>query len=77
MSITIKAFGQVAPVTGAELTLQEALPDTHSLNQWLQQQYPALAGMKYALAVNKHLVNTNTVLQDGAVVALLPPFSGG
>jgi molybdopterin synthase sulfur carrier subunit len=38
---------------------------------------PALAGMKYIIAVDKQVIIKNTILNNNSVVALLPPFSGG
>ena len=77
MQIKILAFGQVAGVTGNILMLEESIKDTESLKSILHQRYPALRDMKYALAVDKKLVNGNMELNENVTVALLPPFSGG
>ena len=70
-------FGQIADFTGnSELTL-DTVPDTDTLRASLAEQYPNLAKIRYAIAVDKQLINSNTPLNDQSVVALLPPFSGG
>jgi molybdopterin synthase sulfur carrier subunit len=39
--------------------------------------YPSLADAKYLIAVDKQTVTGNTILKEGSMIALLPPFSGG
>lgn len=77
MQINLLAFGQVAGVTGSNFFLNENVTDTDSLQVVLHNKYPALEGMKYALAVNKQMVHENTALDGDVTIALLPPFSGG
>jgi molybdopterin converting factor small subunit len=45
--------------------------------QDLNKLYPALAEKKYAVAVDKQVVNKNISLTSDNTVAILPPFSGG
>ena len=77
MQIKFLAFGQVATITGNSFELNESVADTDSLKSVLHYQYPALNEIKYALAVDKKLVNENMELNENVTVALLPPFSGG
>lgn len=78
MSITILAFGQTAEATGSpQFTLSEPVQDTNHLKSLLEQRFPALADMQYALALNTRLITQNTPITPPATVALLPPFSGG
>ena len=76
MSINIIIFGQLTDITGDSLVL-ENIQDTDNLVKELHKQYPALAKAKYAIAVDKKVVNENTTLRENSTVALLPPFSGG
>lgn len=77
MAIQIKIFGQLTDIINShELTLTD-ISDTNSLVSELNKRYPALAGNRYMMAVNKQTITTNTILQEDSVVALLPPFSGG
>lgn len=69
-------FGRIAEITGAG-PLQLAAADTDEMMALLSERFPELTGRKYAIAVNKVIVKVNTPLHQDAVVALLPPFSGG
>jgi molybdopterin synthase sulfur carrier subunit len=51
--------------------------DTDSLRAWLESQLPEAAQLPYRIAVNEDLVADNQKLQNGDVVALMPPFAGG
>jgi molybdopterin synthase sulfur carrier subunit len=73
--LSIIAFGQIAEITGKELVLEAT--DTNALQMLLGVKFPKLRDQKYAIAVNKQLVTSNIVFTDHAVIALLPPFSGG
>lgn len=77
MEINILVFGQLADIIGKmELKISD-VRDTAELNHKLAEQYPALPAIKYVLAVNKIIVQENTLLRDADKIALLPPFSGG
>ena len=76
MNINIIIFGQLCEILGEKLVI-ENISDTESLQQALHKKFPDLANFKYVMAVNKKQITTNTVLNEEAVVALLPPFSGG
>jgi len=76
MPINVIIFGQLADIAGSSLAL-ENIADTQSLVKELHTRYPALAHAKYALAVDRRIVNENTALSENSTIALLPPFSGG
>ena len=77
MPIRIMIFGQLTDIVNShELTLT-GISDTNSLVNELSKRYPALAGTKYMMAVNKQTITANTDLKEDSIVALLPPFSGG
>ena len=70
-------FGQLSDIINSnELTLT-GIADTNSLVSELNKRYPALTSTRYMMAVNKQTVTANTILKEGSIVALLPPFSGG
>lgn len=75
--ITILVFGRLSDITKSDKLLWPFTGDTNSLRQTLETKYPELSAVAYRLAVNKKLAVYNEVLNDGAEVALLPPFSGG
>jgi len=75
--MVVKIFGQLSDVIGSNSLEVNGITNTDDLIKNLQLQYPALADSKYRLAVNRNIIQSNTELQTGAEVALLPPFSGG
>ena len=77
MQIRIMIFGQLTEIINSSTLTLEDIADTNSLVDELNKLYPALAGSKYIMAVNKQTVMANTVLKEDSTVALLPPFSGG
>jgi molybdopterin synthase sulfur carrier subunit len=76
MPISIMIFGQLTDITGNSLSLDD-ISDTDSLIRKLNKLYPELVEKKFVIAVDKQVVNENTILNDNNTVALLPPFSGG
>ena len=77
MQVHLTLFGQLADITGkAEMILLD-IPDTETLIKTLNEMYPSLANVKYAMALNKKVIKENTILSGDNNIALLPPFSGG
>ncbi len=77
MNVTVKLFGQIVDAVGSNSIQVDNIADTDELIQNLELKYPALINSKYRIAVNRNIMQSNTTLQQGAEVALLPPFSGG
>ena len=77
MKISVLTFGQVTDVIKQSSFEVQDVTDVHGLRQMLEEKYAPLKDIKYAIAVDKKIVNDNAALQDKSVVALLPPFSGG
>lgn len=75
--MTIKIFGPLIDIVGSNLIQLEIITDTDAVIKYLQSEYPLLINMKYRIAVNNNIIQSNTVLQQDAEIALLPPFSGG
>jgi sulfur-carrier protein len=76
MHVNVIIFGQLTDIMGKSLSLDD-IEDTDSLVKELNKLYPSLADKKYAMAVDKQVINQNTTLKGNCIVALLPPFSGG
>ena len=76
MSLKVILFGKLVDIAGNSVSVDKA-KDTDSLVNSLNKTYPALAATKYVIAVNKKVINRNTVLDSNSEIALLPPFSGG
>jgi len=53
------------------------IKDSNELIKNLEEQFPALVKMKYSIAVNKKVIQENTIINERDTIALLPPFSGG
>jgi molybdopterin synthase sulfur carrier subunit len=77
MEIEIISFGKIAEFVANQRMKVMEVNDTDQLAQYLERLFPALATMKYKLALNKSIVQENTKLQDNDAVAIMPPFSGG
>ena len=77
MEINILAFGQIAEIAGSATWKMSGIASTDELREILSQTYPALKTLSYKLAVDKIMVQENTLLSPNATVALLPAFSGG
>jgi len=76
MGVNIILFGRLVDIAGSSVFIN-GVADTDSLITALHNTYPALAGAKYVIAVDKRVITSNTLVNERSVVALLPPFSGG
>ncbi len=77
MDINILIFGHLTDITGAGQLVLENVADTDGIQAELTRRFPALAGARYVMALDKKVVSENTGLANNSTVALLPPFSGG
>ena len=76
MAINVIAFGSLTDIVGERLSLED-IHDTNALVNELKQRFPELRNAKYLVAVNKKMINANTVLNPDDTIALMSPFSGG
>ena len=77
MKINVLTFGVITDITGSSALIINNADSTDCLKEMMEEKYPGLKIIRYAIAVNKQLVQQNTSLDNNATVALLPPFSGG
>ena len=77
MDVNIISFGAIKDITVSNNIVLQNINDTNQLVHQLEQLYPALTNIKYAIAVDKKIISINTQLYNNATVAILPPFSGG
>jgi len=77
MEIKIIAFGQIADIIGNSIMSINEIEDTEELRKKLSNAFPQLNEISYGIAINKKIINKNTEINMGDIVALLPPFSGG
>ncbi len=76
MPINITAFGQISEFISGTISVDK-VNDTDSLRKHLVVQFPSLKDINYAIAVDKKIISVNTLIEENATIALLPPFSGG
>lgn len=77
MNIQVMLFGSLAQIVGKNSLEVNACQDTLNLKNELVKAFPNLNKYQFVIAVNKQIVNENTKINNGDVVALLPPFAGG
>jgi molybdopterin synthase sulfur carrier subunit len=75
--MTIKVFGQLYDIVGGSSIEIDNASNTNELIKNLQTKYPALVNSKFKVAVNRNIIQSNTIIESNAEIALLPPFSGG
>ena len=79
MNVTLKYFGQLVDIFGHhEEQKSIEVNTTDELLQQLSEKY-AIAHIPFQLAVNDQLIGQEEAVQlnNGDVVALLPPYAGG
>jgi molybdopterin synthase sulfur carrier subunit len=77
MEIEIISFGKIAEFIPQQKISLSNVSNTDELKVYLEKDFPALADMKYKLALNKNIVQSTLNLNNNDVIALMPPFSGG
>jgi sulfur-carrier protein len=77
VKIRMKAFGPAATWLPGDVTLTQCFRTVGELRQYLVEAYPALKEIRFAIAVNQTLADSQTLLSEDCEVAILPPFSGG
>ncbi|MBK7233980.1 MAG: MoaD/ThiS family protein [Saprospiraceae bacterium] len=75
--IRLMCFGMLEEITGFKERQLIGKQDTDQFRIWLNDEFPELQKIDFVIAVNRKLINQNTVLKNEDEVALLPPFSGG
>lgn len=79
MKVKMLYFAQIAEALGFDKEEFE-IPDkmgSEALVEKLKVKYPELNNLTFAVSVNEVLVKTDTLLEEGFEIALLPPFAGG
>ena len=75
--LNLLAFGKIADILNGDRLSVPVVNDADSLRRYLEQKYPGLGKLTYAIAINRKIADGNTKIESGSEVALLPPFSGG
>ena len=81
MKITIKLFASFREAAGLSEAAVEVAPGTTAAELWqgLVDEHPGLVPLSRSagMALNGRYTQPTTVLDEGDVVAFLPPVSGG
>ncbi len=77
MKTDVLLFGQARDIVGWNSISVNDVADTAELVKVLTNDYPALKDIPFVVAVDRQIKQENTLLNEHAVVAILPPFSGG
>jgi molybdopterin synthase sulfur carrier subunit len=77
MKIKILFFGSIGALAGKSEMILENITDVEKLKKHLSDLFPDLPNYTFRIAVNKELVEGNTMLNDGDELAIMPPFAGG
>lgn len=77
MSIEVQFFGQLVEKSGQSSISLSHIDSILELKEKLFSTYPLLKNIKFVIAINNKMANEHTKIPDGAIIALMPPFSGG
>ncbi|HOZ97170.1 MAG TPA: MoaD/ThiS family protein [Niabella sp.] len=75
--MNLKSFGRIRDIVPQEVAI--AFPiSVKTFREKLEADFSVLAAMEYRIAVNEEIISDEDfVIEENAVIALLPPFSGG
>jgi len=77
MKTNVLYFGMAADAAKKNSSVYNDCNNTDALKKAIINDCPELKNFNFALAVNKNIVNSTILLNEGDTVAVLPPFSGG
>ena len=77
MKNKVLLFGILEDIVGSKEIIISESNSSDELLKNIKKQYPKLKNKTFQIAVNQQIINTNTTLNDGDEIALLPPFAGG
>lgn len=75
--INIKFFGVLSELAKSSAIIIDNVNSTDELLTSLNNRYPGFDKHDVLLAVNNKQIKTNTTLNEGDNIAVMPPFSGG
>ena len=77
MNNKVLFFGILEDVVGSKEIIISNINSSDELIKRIKYLYPELGNKTFQVSVNQQLINTNTTLNNGDEIALLPPFAGG
>jgi sulfur-carrier protein len=77
MGIKVLFFGHLAEIAGTDQLELSLFGNSEEALIFIRNKFPQMRDLKFAVSVNKKLIQTTVNLKDEDTLALLPPFSGG
>jgi sulfur-carrier protein len=80
MNLTLKYFGLLVDITQKKeevLHLDQNKVALSDVKSAIETLYGELKNANYTIAVNQLMCTLESTINDGDVIALLPPFAGG
>lgn len=77
MKVEILFFGQLVDRTQCNKLVVENPGSISALRAMVEEQFPALAQATFTIALNNKMVASDEQIPENAIIAFLPPFSGG
>lgn len=76
--IHVRYFASLRDIAGkSEEWLDRSNWTVNELKQWVETTYPEFQNKSVLVAVNEEYARPDDSIQDGDVVAFIPPVSGG
>ncbi len=76
--IKILLFAELQEEAGVdELEIEKAGITVSEVKAWLQAEYSLTLPSNTMIAINEHYADEEAILNDGDVIAFIPPVSGG
>ncbi|MBK9637274.1 MAG: MoaD/ThiS family protein [Bacteroidetes bacterium] len=75
--VKVKVFGKLEELMGTNELFWSLPNDVKTLKNELENKFPSIVNIQYAVSVNNKIVSGDKHIQKGDTIALLPPFSGG
>jgi len=76
-TVKVLFFGKLTDITGNEQLTIEGIDYSNQLIENLEFKFPKIKNNIYSIAVNNKMIFNSIKLENGDVIALMPPFSGG
>lgn len=77
MEIKVLLYGNLAQMAGVSEMILTDVNDSVAVIELMHKKFPEFKNSKYAIALNKQIVNDKRDLCEGDELVFLPPFSGG
>ncbi len=80
MEITVKYFGIIADIIQKKeesFFIDDESIMLKKLQSKIEVKYPKILVINYSIAINKKFLQNDILLENGDIIAFLPPFAGG